>query len=842
MMDNKKILFIGENNFCMVAEHLAMQILKVEAESAVIKETPIHPNILKVLEENGIDTRICGKPSLLQDKDLEKFDYIVSVGEEYLKHPKTIVWDIKEMNIDNIDEVVEKIKDKIKTEHFDIEDISEPKKINKSPFVSVIVPCFNSEDYLDETLTSIKSQTYKKFEIILVNDGSTDRTIDIIKKFIKDNKKLKVRLIDKKKNREIGYARKLGVEKSKGEYIAFLSSDDVWKSNFLKRMVDSYEKGIIFCNYDIIKKNGSKMGTQNFPILSEYDRLHPFDKNDFAEICWEHALRKDMFVNYSCVFGHKDNFSGNNGFCEEITYGEDLFHLLRVCRKVQFSYLPESLIQYRHHEDNTTSLKMHKISENNKKIFKKLIEIEIKEKKDDEFLNILNIGERITPQMKEWKKHIDKYYDLYSKFKPSMQNLVYGPLDNQFKEIIKDTDIVIFHTSQISVELDELTKNKKVYVFVDNINSNKEILKEHKKDKTLFCNNLEIATKYEIKFIPYMDVKDFTKLLEEGNKKINILNISFSDCAGIMAKWKLLFDKYSKKYNLRNLVNIEHAFNYKLDLLPDSPDLIDVIKNTDIFIFHVGIVGGESITNGVIKDGANSRICNIDWYKYTKGKKVYAFLNGSNNLRHFEKEYNEILPKVYEKVMCSTPDLALLFNFAKFIPVPLDLDRPLIRRDNNKITICHLPTDPHIKNTREFKLACNELKEEFQDKFDYEIITLVSNEEAINIKTRYHLCFDHMQGYYGVNSLESASVGCIPLVGPNKENIKMLKDYVNSKDVPFNIVTSKEELKNAIKQYITNPEKIEVDSERCYKWMKEYWNPKQHLKKIEEVLEDEKRD
>ena len=100
------------------------------------------------------------------------------------------------------------------------------------PKVSVIIPTYNREEFITETIKSVLNQTYKDFEIIVVDDGSTDNTKQKLEPF-----KSKIKLIEQK-NSERAVARNNGVKSSSGEYIAFLDSDDLWIKNKLENQVN----------------------------------------------------------------------------------------------------------------------------------------------------------------------------------------------------------------------------------------------------------------------------------------------------------------------------------------------------------------------------------------------------------------------------------------------------------------------------------------------------------------------------------------------------------------------------------------------------------------------------
>ena len=109
--------------------------------------------------------------------------------------------------------------------------------MNKIPLISVIVPIYNGKRYLEPTLESVISQTYLNWELILIDNGSTDNSSKIIKSFMAmDNRIISINL-----NENSGgpaYPRNLGIEKARGDYVAFLDADDVWDIDKLKNQVD----------------------------------------------------------------------------------------------------------------------------------------------------------------------------------------------------------------------------------------------------------------------------------------------------------------------------------------------------------------------------------------------------------------------------------------------------------------------------------------------------------------------------------------------------------------------------------------------------------------------------
>ena len=99
-----------------------------------------------------------------------------------------------------------------------------------TPLISVVIPAYNAEQFLDETLESVLSQTYENWECIIVNDGSTDNTESIAKKWCEKDARFRYFY---KENSGASDTRNLGIKKARGEYIAFLDADDLYMPNFL---------------------------------------------------------------------------------------------------------------------------------------------------------------------------------------------------------------------------------------------------------------------------------------------------------------------------------------------------------------------------------------------------------------------------------------------------------------------------------------------------------------------------------------------------------------------------------------------------------------------------------
>tara|TARA_Y100000590_G_scaffold468198_1_gene649954 strand:+ start:4255 stop:5157 length:903 start_codon:yes stop_codon:yes gene_type:complete len=142
------------------------------------------------------------------------------------------------------------------------------------PYFSVIIPTYNSSNYILNTLNSVLGQTYNNYEIIISDDGSTDNTVDIIKNIIKKNHNNKIKLI-MNKHHGPGYSRNRGIKKSKGLWIAFLDSDDIWeidKLESVKKMINNKNVNII-CH--AVKCYTGNINYKFVPS-KHYLNMHPF--------------------------------------------------------------------------------------------------------------------------------------------------------------------------------------------------------------------------------------------------------------------------------------------------------------------------------------------------------------------------------------------------------------------------------------------------------------------------------------------------------------------------------------------------------------------------------------
>lgn len=123
--------------------------------------------------------------------------------------------------------------------------------------VSIILPAYNCEKYVSETINSVLEQTYQNFELIIINDGSTDGTVKKVKEFLK--KDSRIRFFNNEKNLGVSLTRNKGISLANGEWIAFIDSDDLWeKDKLAKQIAFAKETGaqFTFTGSSFIDENG----------------------------------------------------------------------------------------------------------------------------------------------------------------------------------------------------------------------------------------------------------------------------------------------------------------------------------------------------------------------------------------------------------------------------------------------------------------------------------------------------------------------------------------------------------------------------------------------------------
>ncbi|WP_037318214.1 glycosyltransferase family 2 protein [Salegentibacter sp. Hel_I_6] len=145
----------------------------------------------------------------------------------------------------------------------------------ENPLVSVIMPAFNAEDFIETAVNSVISQTYSNWELFIIDDASTDATFSIAKKLAKED--FRIKILQNQKNSGTGISRNKGIKAAQGDFIAFLDTDDHWKPKKLEiqlEIMQEEEAAVCFSSYLQIDENGNSRNEiiEALPILT-YQKL-----------------------------------------------------------------------------------------------------------------------------------------------------------------------------------------------------------------------------------------------------------------------------------------------------------------------------------------------------------------------------------------------------------------------------------------------------------------------------------------------------------------------------------------------------------------------------------------
>ena len=199
----------------------------------------------------------------------------------------------------------------------------------EQPLVSIIMPAYNAEKYIEESIKSVCNQTYENWELLIINDCSNDSILQIVQKFSVQDKRIKY--FNQDSNQGVAEARNRGFKESKGEYIAFLDSDDLWEKEKLEKQIKFMENNKInfsFTNYIKVSDEGNFIKKVYCPEKLNYKEALKGNKIG----CLTVVIRKSSL---------------NNVFMPKLKH-EDYATWLQVLKKGNTAYcLQEFLAKYR---------------------------------------------------------------------------------------------------------------------------------------------------------------------------------------------------------------------------------------------------------------------------------------------------------------------------------------------------------------------------------------------------------------------------------------------------------------------------------------------------------------
>jgi len=207
--------------------------------------------------------------------------------------------------------------------------------------VSIIVPMYNAEKFIGKTIESVLSQTYENWEMLIMNDVSTDNSLAVVSEFAKKDDRIKV--VNTKKNMGVVKGRNYLIDLASGKYIAFLDADDYWHSEKLEKQVQFMEEknaGISCTEYTRVRENGEKI---NEVVIK-------------SEISYTDMLKNNYL---GCLTVMYDVEKVGKRYFKELEKNEDYVLWLEIVKDVKIIYgLKENLAYYRVLDNSRSSNKV----------------------------------------------------------------------------------------------------------------------------------------------------------------------------------------------------------------------------------------------------------------------------------------------------------------------------------------------------------------------------------------------------------------------------------------------------------------------------------------------------
>ena len=205
------------------------------------------------------------------------------------------------------------------------------------PTVSVIIHTYNNEKFIAETVESVLNQTYKDYEIIVVDDGSVDGTRDALKPYMQ-----KIRY-HYKENGGIASAKNAGISLSHAEFVAFLDHDDLWVPDKLMLQMECFienpQAGLVYTKYTSFK-NGKELRTK--------------PEKGYSGWIFKELLSKS-FIQTSTVVVKRECLDAVGPYDETFSLGDEYDMFLRIARKFQCGFVDKGLTRYRVHDTNASN-------------------------------------------------------------------------------------------------------------------------------------------------------------------------------------------------------------------------------------------------------------------------------------------------------------------------------------------------------------------------------------------------------------------------------------------------------------------------------------------------------
>lgn len=328
--------------------------------------------------------------------------------------------------------------------------------------VSIIIPVYNAEKHLKNCIENCKKQSFDDIEIIFINDGSTDKTAEIIAETVKKDHRF--RLISLDKNFHQGYARNIGLANASGEYIVFFDVDDEYSPQFVEKMYNKITQDkadMTACKFKVVTEKGNIVEKHEFGMFTDFPKKL-YDGFNHSKIKQTRELFNKANVVWDKIYNRNFLLKNNIKFPTDNFYKEDVIFTFRcLFRAKKISILDEFLYTYKINSIKYNDAKFQKDEifdcfEMFSTIAKDLKELQLFDKYSYAFMNweiySLQFYYKILEQRyhEEFFRKLQKSYSKYKNFSKEIRN--YDPA------MCTLTDKVL-QTQEFAKDIDDFIKN-----------------------------------------------------------------------------------------------------------------------------------------------------------------------------------------------------------------------------------------------------------------------------------------------------------------------------------------------------------------------------------------------
>jgi hypothetical protein len=311
---------------------------------------------------------------------------------------------------------------------------------------------------------------------------------------------------------------------------------------------------------------------------------------------------------------------------------------------------------------------------------------------------------------------------------------------------------------------------------------------------------------------------------------MNILMISENDPAGMAIAFKKAINKNTDHRCRLITTTSKYNFNFETDLhIPDATQeekdkIPELITEADLIHFH--ILADEEIV--------------LDRYRvkdFFRGKEIIHHHHGHPHFRANPDFYRDKYKRLRRRALVSTPDLLKKLPEAAYLPNIVPVNDPLLApasyAEKNLVKIGQSPTRKELKDTVLLQSVFTSLQKNMQNiNLELDIIENCAHLDCLNRKNNCQIIFDHMQGYYGVSSLESLSQGKPVIAGLDEWNKKHITKFARTTQLPWLIAHDRAGLEKILSKLIEEPDYRQEKGKYSREFMTHFWNEELVVNKL----------